>query len=206
MKALAVGLLTTTLLSGPAAPQTGSPQPARNVVLVHGAFADGSSWSKIISLLQAKGLHVTSVGNPLTSFEDDVNATRRAIAMQDGPVVLVGHSYGGSVITEAGNDPKVASLVYVAAFTPEAGQTITELNKVYPAPLYAAELQTLADGFLVLSPKGINEYFAQDLPPPERALVLAVQTQTADPFSRPRPAPPRGKPSRRGTSWPATIA
>ena len=86
--------------------------PVKNVVLVHGAFADGSSWSKVIPLLQAKGLHVTSVGTPLTSFADDVAATKRAIAAEDGPVILVGHSYGGVVITEAGNDPKVAGLVY----------------------------------------------------------------------------------------------
>jgi pimeloyl-ACP methyl ester carboxylesterase len=159
--------------------QGGSPQPVENVVLVHGAFADGSSWSKIIPLLQAKGLHVTAVGNPLTSFEDDLKATQRAIAAEDGPVVLVGHSYGGLVITEAGNDPKVARLVYVAAFAPEPGQSITDLGKDYPKPLYADELQNLADGFLLLSPKGINEDFAQDLPPQERSLVLAVQTQTA---------------------------
>jgi pimeloyl-ACP methyl ester carboxylesterase len=179
MKTVVSALLALISLCEPATAQAGRTQPARNVVLVHGAFADGSSWSKVIPLLQAKGLHVTSVGNPLTSFEDDVNATRRAIAMQEGPVVLVGHSYGGSVITEAGNDPKVASLVYVAAFAPDAGQTITELGKDYPKPLYADELQNLADGFLVLSPKAINEDFAQDLPPSERALVLAVQTQTA---------------------------
>src|SRR6266853_1186505 len=84
---------------------------AKNVVLVHGAFADGASWSKVIPLLQAKGFHVTAVGNPLTSFADDVAATKRAIAAQDVPTVLVGHSYGGVVITEAGNDPKVVSLV-----------------------------------------------------------------------------------------------
>src|SRR5882762_6040874 len=83
--------------------------------VVHGAFADDSSWSKIVPLLKAKGLRVTTAGNPLTSFADDVAATNRAIAAQDGPTVLVGHSYGGVVITEAGNDPKVVSLVYVAA-------------------------------------------------------------------------------------------
>src|SRR5712672_2620542 len=79
--------------------------PVKNIVLVHGAFADGSSWSKVIPLLQAKGLHVTSVGTPLTSFADDVAATKRAIAAEDGPVILVGHSYGGVVITEAGERP-----------------------------------------------------------------------------------------------------
>src|SRR5258705_13833244 len=87
--------------------------PVKNVVLVHGAFADGSSWSKVIPLLQAKGFRVTAVGNPLTSFADDLAATKRAIAAQDGPTVLVGHSYAGVLITEAGNDPKVVSLVYM---------------------------------------------------------------------------------------------
>ncbi|PYL27426.1 MAG: hypothetical protein DMF45_12270 [Verrucomicrobia bacterium] len=108
--------------------------PVKNVVLVHGAFADGSSWSKVIPLLQAKGLHVTSVGTPLTSFADDLAATKRAIAAEDGPVILVGHSYGGVVITEAGNDPKVAGLVYVAAFAPDANQNITEISKPFPPP------------------------------------------------------------------------
>src|SRR3984957_2113348 len=90
--------------------------PVTNVVLVHGAFADGSSWSKVIPLLQAKGLHVVAVQNPLTSLADDVATTKRAIALRDGPVILVGHSYGGVVITEAGNAPKVVGLVYVSAF------------------------------------------------------------------------------------------
>src|SRR6266550_9103955 len=99
--------------------QGDSAEAARNVVLVHGAFADDSSWSKIVPLLKAKGFRVTTAGNPLTSFADDLAATRRAIAAQDGPTVLVGHSYGGVVITEAGNDPKVAGLVYVAAFAPD---------------------------------------------------------------------------------------
>src|SRR5271155_2822833 len=107
---------------------------ARNIVLVHGAFADGSSWSKVIPLLQAKGYHVTSVAIPLTSFADDVAATKRAIAAEDGPLILVGHSYGGVVITEAGNDPKVVGLVYVAAFAPDAGQDITEISKPFPPP------------------------------------------------------------------------
>src|SRR5208282_3497771 len=96
--------------------QTSSPQGVKNIVLVHGAWADGSCWSGVIALLQAKGFHVVAVQNPLTSLADDVAATKRIIALQDGPVILVGHSYAGLVITEAGNDPKVVGLVYVAAF------------------------------------------------------------------------------------------
>src|SRR5258706_10887137 len=104
--ALIAVLLIAVFRTGAAA-QANSPQGVRNVVIVHGAWADGSSWSKVIPLLQAKGLHVVAVQNPLTSLADDIAATRRAISLQDGPVLLVGHSYGGVVITEAGNDPKV---------------------------------------------------------------------------------------------------
>ncbi len=95
----------------------------KNIVLVHGAFADGTSWSKIIPLLEAEGYSVVAVQNPLTSLADDVAATKRIIALQDGPVLLVGHSWGGAVITQAGDDPKVAGLVYVAAYAPEVGQS-----------------------------------------------------------------------------------
>src|SRR5262245_42955701 len=109
-------------------------QPVKNIVLVHGAFADGSSWSKVIPILQAQGFNVTAVQNPLTSLADDVAATQRAIARQNGSVILVGHSWAGVVITEAGMDPKVAGLVYVAAFAPDQGETVGELGKTYPAP------------------------------------------------------------------------
>src|SRR6476469_8496087 len=119
---------------GAAMAQSGSVGAAKNVVLVHGAFADDSSWSKIVPLLKAKGFRVTTAGNPLTSFADDVAATKRAIAAQDGPTVLVGHSYGGVVITEAGTDPKVVSLVYIAGFAPDADASINEISKVFPKP------------------------------------------------------------------------
>jgi pimeloyl-ACP methyl ester carboxylesterase len=101
--------------------QANSSQGAKNIVLVHGAWADGSCWSRVIGLLEAKGFHAVAVQNPLTSLADDVAATKRIIALQDGPVILVGHSYAGVVITEAGNDPKVVGLVYVAAFAPGGG-------------------------------------------------------------------------------------
>ena len=153
--------------------------PVKNIVLVHGAFADGSSWSKVIPLLQSKGFHVTAVGIPLTSFADDVAATKRAIAAEEGPAILVGHSYGGLVITEAGSDPKVVGLVYVAAFAPDANQTITEISKPFPPPLGLSKLTPLADGFLLLSTEGIEAAFAQDLTKEEKALLIAVQPQTA---------------------------
>src|ERR1700722_16555228 len=101
--------------------QSSASHGVRNVLLVHGAWADGSSWSKVIPLLEAKGLKVTAVQLPLSSLADDVATVKRAFALEDGPFLLVGHSYGGSVITEAGNDPKVAGLVFVAAFAPDAG-------------------------------------------------------------------------------------
>jgi pimeloyl-ACP methyl ester carboxylesterase len=151
----------------------------RNIVLVHGAFAEGSSWAKVIPLLQAKGLHVTSVAIPLTSFEEDVAATKRAIAVQDGPVILVGHSYGGVVITEAGNDPKVAGLVYVAAFAPDAGQSIVDVSTGFPKPPGMDQLRPQPDGFLLLSERGVEEDFAQDLTADEKKLLTVLQPMTA---------------------------
>lgn len=169
---LAAALLTSL----PAFAQT----PAvRNVVLVHGAWADGSSWQKVIPLLEARGLHVVAVQNPLTSFAEDVAATRRTIDAQDGPVILVGHSYGGAVITEAGNDPKVAGIVYVAAFAMEKGETVATTDKDFPTPPARGEIRPLAGGFLVLTPKGVHEDFCQDLPTPERNLLLAAQGATS---------------------------
>jgi pimeloyl-ACP methyl ester carboxylesterase len=173
------------------------PTSVTNVLLVHGAFADGSSWSKVIPLLLNRGLKITAVGIPLTSFADDVAATRRAIATQDGPTILVGHSYGGVVITEAGNDPKVAGLVYVAAFAPDAGQSIGEISKDYAKPAGLDELRPQPDGFLLLSPKGVQEDFAQDLTPSEKALLIAVQPQTVGAIfeAKPTAAAWRSKPS-----------
>jgi pimeloyl-ACP methyl ester carboxylesterase len=147
----------------------------KNVVLVHGAWADGASWAKIIPQLQAEGYHVVAVQNPLTSLEDDVAATRQAIARLDGPVLLVGHSWGGVVITEAGDDPKVAGLVYVAAWVPDAGQTMQDLARDYPPSPAGAEFRQDVAGFLTITPKGMDTYFVPDLPAGERELVYATQ-------------------------------
>src|SRR5512142_3082244 len=130
---LRISLLFACAFPLAASAQTTASQPIHNVVLVHGAWADGSSWSKVVPLLEKKGLHVVCVQNPLTSFADDVAATRRIIDAQDGPVLLIGHSYGGAVITEAGNDPKVAGLVFVAAFAPDRGESSGSLGKPYGA-------------------------------------------------------------------------
>ena len=159
--------------------QATSPQGVRNIVLVHGAWADGSSWSKVIPLLQAKGLHVVAVQNPLTSLADDVAATKRIVALQDGPVILVGHSYAAVVITEAGNDPKVVGLVYVAAFAPGDGESINSVSKPYPPAPLGNELRPDAQGFLRVTPKGIAEDFAQDLSEKEQQLLTVTQGQTA---------------------------
>jgi pimeloyl-ACP methyl ester carboxylesterase len=149
-----------------------------NVVLVHGAWADGSSWSKVIPLLTARGRHVVAVQLPLTSLADDVAAVQRAITLQDGPLLLVGHSYGGIVITEAGNDPKVAGLVYVAAFAPIEGQSANDLAIANPAP-GLQELRQDQFGFITLTPKGIRKDFAQDLSDAEQAVLTATQSPTA---------------------------
>ncbi|WMJ69356.1 alpha/beta hydrolase [Stenotrophomonas sp. 24(2023)] len=117
-----LGLSLVFAGSAGAQPAPAAAPPANNVVLVHGAWADGSSWAEVIPLLQRAGLHVTSVQNPLTSLADDVAATRRVLAQQEGPTVLVGHSYAGNVISDAGVDPKVSALVYVAARAPDAGR------------------------------------------------------------------------------------
>ena len=156
-----------------------STQPVKNIVLVHGAFADGSSWAKVIAILQAKGYNVTAVQNPLTSLADDVAATNRALALQKGPVILVGHSWAGAVITEAGVDPKVAGLVYVAAFAPDADEIIGDLGKNYPPPPSFVAPIIDAQGFMSLSSEAIVKHFARDLPQGEARVVAATQTPIA---------------------------
>lgn len=154
----------------------------KNIVLVHGAFADGTSWSKVIPLLESKGYHVVAVQNPLTSLADDVAATKRIIALQDGPVILVGHSWGGAVITQAGDDPKVAGLVYVAAYAPEVGQSANDASGPFGATVGQKAIRVDSDKFAYMTPEGIINNFAQGLPMPERKLVLAVQGQSYGPM------------------------
>lgn len=148
-----------------------------NVVLVHGAFADGSSWDKVIPLLEARGLHVVAVQNPLSSLADDTAATQRAIDQQTGPVVLVGHSWGGAVITQAGNDNKVKALVYVAALVPDSGVSVNDLFRSQPAPavVVAGGLNKDSANFLTLSTDAVVKDFAQDLPPAQARILAATQ-------------------------------
>jgi pimeloyl-ACP methyl ester carboxylesterase len=150
-------------------------QPSVSVVLVHGAFADGSSWNKVIPRLQAKGFNVIAVQNPLTSLGDDVAFARRAIESAKGPVVLVGHSWGGTVITQAGDHPKVKALVYVAAFAPGKGQSTLDLAGAYATPPGLASPQIDADGYLTLSPETVARDFAPDASDDEKALIAATQ-------------------------------
>jgi pimeloyl-ACP methyl ester carboxylesterase len=173
------GILLTAVLHTGSVARANSAQRIRNIVIVHGAWADGSSWSKVIPLLQTKGFHVVAVQNPLTSLADDVAATKRAIALLDGPVLLVGHSYGGVVITEAGNDPKVVGLVYVAALAPSEGESVASVTKPFPPAPLGNEVRADADGFLTLTPKGVAEDFAQDLSDNEKQVLTATQGPTA---------------------------
>ncbi|GFE81835.1 alpha/beta hydrolase [Steroidobacter agaridevorans] len=145
------------------------------VVLVHGAFADGSSWNKIIPKLQARGLKVISVQNPLTSLADDVAAAHRAIDNASGNVVLVGHSWGGTVITEAGNHDKVKALVYVAAFAPSRGESTADQGKNYETPPGIAKLVADPAGFLSLPAEAVATDFAQDVTREEANLIAITQ-------------------------------
>src|SRR5262252_10644545 len=157
-------------------------QPVKNIVLVHGAFADGTSWGKVIPILEARGFHVVAVQNPLTSLSDDVGATRRIIALQDGPVVLVGHSWGGAVISEVGDDPKVAGLVYVAAYVPDVGKSANDTSNPFGATPGQKAIQVDTQHFARLSEDGVLHSFAEGLPMAERRLVLAVQGQIYGPM------------------------
>lgn len=152
----------------------------KTVVLVHGAFADATgTYDKIIPLLQAQGLKVLAVQNPLTSLADDVTFTKRIIDKATGPVILVGHSWGGAVITEAGTHPNVAALVYLAAFAPNDGQSVGEIIAPYPpAPGFAHVVFDTA-GFGSLTETGMTNFFAPDLPAPQTTLMYVTQGQTS---------------------------
>lgn len=154
--------------------------PKPTIVLVHGAFADGSSWSKVIPLLQKQGYTVVAVQNPLTSLPDDVAAVKRVFAEIEGPIVLVGHSWAGVVITEAGNDEKVKSLVYIAAYAPDVNESALSLTKdayevkKYP-PAPGLDNRLVSDGYIRLREEAVVEHFAQDLPKAEAKVIATVQ-------------------------------
>jgi pimeloyl-ACP methyl ester carboxylesterase len=168
----------STLLRGTAAVAAPAAK-ARNVVLVHGLFADGSSWSEVIARLQAAGLNVTSVQNPLTTLPEAVASAERVLSRQDGPTVLVGHSFSGMIVTEAGMHPNVSALVYVAARAPDAGEDYTALAKTYPAPPASAGIVFDGDEGR-LSEAAFLHDFAGDLPEAKAKVLYAVQ----EPFQK----------------------
>ncbi|MGN5379209.1 alpha/beta fold hydrolase [Streptomyces lasalocidi] len=174
--ALGAGVAAATLSGAPTARAAArSRKPAvRNVVLVHGAYADGSSWAKVIPLLQAAGLNVIAVQNPLTSLADDVAATNFALARQHGPTLLVAHSYGGTVISQAGLAPKVTGLVYVAARAPEAGEDFAALSAKFPTPPVSSGITT-SGGFRFLGQSAFLKDFANGVPRKEALVLYAAQ-------------------------------
>jgi pimeloyl-ACP methyl ester carboxylesterase len=147
----------------------------KNIVLVHGGFVDGSGWQRVYNTLKKQGYTVTIVQNPTISLADDVAVTKRAIDAQEGPVVLVGHSYGGAVITEAGNDPKVAGLVYIAAFAPDKGESVGSLIKGFPSGGPQPPILPPQDGFLFLDKAKFPASFAGDVSPEEAAFMADSQ-------------------------------
>jgi pimeloyl-ACP methyl ester carboxylesterase len=175
---VAISVLSATLFATEALAQAPKPAVARNVVLVHGAWADGSSWAGVISRLQAAGLHVTAVQNPLTSLADSVAATRRALALQDGPTVLVAHSWGGTVISDAGMDPKVTALVYVAARAPDAEEDFVALSGKFPTMPARTGVEE-HNGFTTLSEEAFLKYFANGVAREKAEVLCAVQEPTA---------------------------
>jgi len=169
----AASLISTRGMANPA------PMRARNVVLVHGLFADGSCWSEVIQRLQAVGLNATAVQNPLTTLPDAVAAAQRVLARQDGPTVLVGHSFAGMIVTEAGMHPNVSALVYVAARAPDAGEDYTALAKTFPTPPASAGIVFDGDEGR-LSEAAFLRDFAGDLPEAKAKVLYAVQ----EPFQK----------------------
>jgi pimeloyl-ACP methyl ester carboxylesterase len=166
------------LLAGKASAASAAQLPAHNVVLVHGAWADGSSWGEVIPLLQAAGLNVTSLQNPLTSLADAAAEARRILALQAGPTVLAGHSWSGTLVSEVGDDPKVTALVYVAARAPNVGEDFLGLSAKYPTMPARAGIQE-HDGFTRLSEEAFPKYFANGVTREKAEVLYAEQQPTA---------------------------
>jgi pimeloyl-ACP methyl ester carboxylesterase len=168
-----IGLL---LLTGGALSAQNQEHRIRNIVLVHGAWADGSGWKGVYEILVRDGYNVSIVQEPETSFKDDVAATKRVLAQQTGPCILVGHSYGGAVITEAGTNSSVAGLVYIAAHMPDVGENEADDGKRFPSDLSkSGAIKKTADGFTYLDPAQFQEYFAADLPREQAAFMARSQ-------------------------------
>jgi len=174
-KAFAAAAAAVAFLSVAAAPVRAG--PVKNIVLVHGAFADGSGWRRVADILVKDGYAVSIVQEPLTSLADDAAATKRVLEMQNGPAILVGHSYGGVVITEAGNAPNVAGLVYIAAFIPDKGESAVSL--LSQAPPANTDMRATKDDFLYIDPAAFPADFAADLPPAEAKFMAHSQQMLA---------------------------
>src|SRR5271167_3244016 len=173
-QSLCIALLLLTCCALPAQKKEGN--RVRNIVLVHGAWADGSGWKGVYDILVKDGYNVSIVQEPETSFQEDVAATKRVLAQQDGRCILVAHSYGGAVITEAGTDPSVAGLVYIAAHMPDAGESEAEDGKRFPSDLSkSTAIKKTVDGFTYLDPAQFHEYFAADLSAEQAAFLARSQ-------------------------------
>jgi len=179
----------------PVVAQTVASAPVKNVVLVHGAFADGSGWEAVANILKKDGYNVYVVQHPETSFAEDVKFTKAAIAQQSGPLVLVGHSYGGAVITEAGNDPKVAALVYIAAFAPDTGESSATIEQAIPPS--GKGIKETPDGYLYIDPASFAADFCADVPPAKADFMAKSQVLfSKDSFTSPVTTPAwKSKPS-----------
>jgi pimeloyl-ACP methyl ester carboxylesterase len=180
-KTIAIALMT--VMGGATLAHADARAAARDIVIVHGALVDGAGWHAVHDILTKDGFHVTIVQEPNTSLADDVDATKRALDQQTGPVVLVGHSYAGSVITEAGADPRVSALVYVAALQPEVGEASGQLLSKFAAPDNAmaadSNRATPQDKFLFLPPAKFRAAYAADVPAPEARFLADSQQQLA---------------------------
>jgi pimeloyl-ACP methyl ester carboxylesterase len=175
---IAALLLTCGALSAQNLSAQNQEHRIRNIVLVHGAWADGSGWKGVYDILVKDGYNVSIVQEPETSFNDDVAATKRVLAQQDGPCILVGHSYGGAVITEAGTDSSVAGLVYIAAHMPDVGENEADDGKRFPSDLSkSGAIKKTPDGFTYLDPEQSHEYFAADLSAEQAAFMARSQVQ-----------------------------
>jgi pimeloyl-ACP methyl ester carboxylesterase len=169
-------LAAGALLGTPAIAAT----PVHNIVLVHGAWVNGSGWRPVYDILVKDGYHVSVAEHPLTSYGEDVTAVKRIVDMQDGPTILVGHSYGGAIITDVGNDPKVVGLVYIAAHALDQGETEVANGKRYPSlTSQTSDIKKTADGFLYLDPSKYAADFAADLSPAQAAFEANAQELTA---------------------------
>src|SRR5262249_42819954 len=177
--ALPIALAAVVVATGPAEAGSAAIGTVRNIVLVHGANTDGSGWRGVHDILIKDGYRVSVVQQPLTGLVDDVAATRRVIDQQDGPVILVGHSYGGTIITLAGADPKVRALVYVAAMQPDVGETTNQLAASMPGEVPSGDLKPTSDGFIFVDSTKFAADVAADLPPAQAKYMANSQMPVA---------------------------